>query len=226
MISVSASFRATRKPGRAAALLLACVFGFGGSHAARADWVSAAVATGERAYARAQYVRAAEVFLAPAQAGAAKAQTYLGYMYLNGLGAPQDFVAARGWLTLRRATGRADRAVSARRNLRSRRRRHNRLRDRGGLVRSGRGACRAGQARLLGAHARCGRRQVDARRACPSAEARGGPDAGRFALSAARAFRNPPAATTSTARSPAPTARRMATSRSGRRDGPSARARP
>ena len=99
MISVSASFRATRKPGRAAALLLACVFGFGGSHAARADWVSAAVATGERAYARAQYVRAAEVFLAPAQAGAAKAQTYLGYMYLNGLGVPQDFVAARGWLT-------------------------------------------------------------------------------------------------------------------------------
>lgn len=55
---------------------------------------------GEQAYARADYVRAARLLLPEAQEGRAMAQTYLGYMYANGLGVPQDFEAAAKWLTL------------------------------------------------------------------------------------------------------------------------------
>jgi TPR repeat protein len=74
-----------------AALLLA---GFCGASPARAD----AIGAGMQAYARQDYTRSATVFLRRAELGEAVAQTYLGYMYANGRGVPQDFVAATNWL--------------------------------------------------------------------------------------------------------------------------------
>ena len=74
-----------------AALLLA---GFCGASPARAD----AIGAGMQAYARQDYTRSAAVFLRRAELGEAVAQTYLGYMYANGRGVPQDFVAATKWL--------------------------------------------------------------------------------------------------------------------------------
>ena len=53
---------------------------------------------GEQAYARHDYARAAPLLRAEAERGSPDAQTYLGYMYLNGFGVPQDFVVAAGWL--------------------------------------------------------------------------------------------------------------------------------
>ena len=58
------------------------------------------MSAGERAYARAEYVRAARLLTPEAEYGRAPAQTYLGYMFANGLGVPQDFVIAVYWLTL------------------------------------------------------------------------------------------------------------------------------
>lgn len=81
------------------ALLIACLACLISFQPARADWIATAMASGERAYARADYVRAADAFMPPAQSGLAKAQTYIGYMYANGLGLPQDFVKAVDWLT-------------------------------------------------------------------------------------------------------------------------------
>jgi TPR repeat protein len=80
----------------ALALGLGCVAIGPGGDRARAEPRSA----GEQAYARADYVRAARLLLPEAQDGSAMAQTYLGYMYANGLGVPQDFAAAAKWLTL------------------------------------------------------------------------------------------------------------------------------
>ena len=53
---------------------------------------------GERAYARHDYVRAAPLLLFEAERGSPAAQTYLGYMYQNGLGVPRNYSAAAGWL--------------------------------------------------------------------------------------------------------------------------------
>jgi TPR repeat protein len=55
---------------------------------------------GERAYARHDYVRAAPLLLAEAERGSPIAQTYIGYMFQNGLGVPRDYSAAAGWLNL------------------------------------------------------------------------------------------------------------------------------
>ena len=57
-----------------------------------------ALTEGERAYARHDYVRAAPLLLAEAEQGSPNAQTYIGYMYQNGFGVPQNYVAAAGWL--------------------------------------------------------------------------------------------------------------------------------
>ena len=57
-----------------------------------------ALSEGERAYARHDYVRAAPLLQIAAERGSPAAQTYLGYMYQNGLGVPQNYVAAAGWL--------------------------------------------------------------------------------------------------------------------------------
>jgi len=55
---------------------------------------------GERAYARHDYVRAAPLLLAEAERGSPIAQTFIGYMYQNGLGVPRDYAAAAGWFNL------------------------------------------------------------------------------------------------------------------------------
>ena len=59
-----------------------------------------ALAAGERAYARHAYVRAAPLLQIAAEEGSPTAQTYLGYMYQNGLGVPRNYYAAAGWLQL------------------------------------------------------------------------------------------------------------------------------
>jgi uncharacterized protein len=57
-----------------------------------------ALSAGERAYARHDYVRAAPLLLMEAERGSPAAQTYIGYMYQNGLGVPRNYSAAAGWL--------------------------------------------------------------------------------------------------------------------------------
>ena len=68
--------------------------GFCGVSPARAD----AIGAGMEAYAHQDYARSASIFMRRAELGQAIAQTYLGYMYANGRGVPQDFVAATMWL--------------------------------------------------------------------------------------------------------------------------------
>jgi len=53
---------------------------------------------GQRAYAHGDYTRAAAILLPEAERGDADAQTYLGWMYSNGRGVPQDDVEAVQWL--------------------------------------------------------------------------------------------------------------------------------
>jgi uncharacterized protein len=57
-----------------------------------------ALSAGERAYAHHDYVRAAPLLLAEAERGSPVAQTYIGYMYQRGLGVPQNYKVAAGWL--------------------------------------------------------------------------------------------------------------------------------
>ncbi len=68
---------------------------------ARADGFAA----GSRAYAAHSYVRAAQIFLPLAEQRDARAQTYLGVMYLRGQGVPQNFPVAAYWLHLASAAG-------------------------------------------------------------------------------------------------------------------------
>jgi len=58
---------------------------------------AAAAETGEAALARHDYPRAAAIFRVEATRGRARAQTYLGYLYSRGLGAPRDFALAAQW---------------------------------------------------------------------------------------------------------------------------------
>ncbi len=58
---------------------------------------AAAAETGQAAFARHDYARAAAVFRVEASRGEATAQTYLGYLYSRGLGAPRDFALAAEW---------------------------------------------------------------------------------------------------------------------------------
>jgi uncharacterized protein len=74
-----------------AMLLLA---GFCSASPTRAD----AIGAGMEAYTHQDYARSASIFMRRAELGQAIAQTYLGYMYANGRGVPQDFVAATKWL--------------------------------------------------------------------------------------------------------------------------------
>jgi len=60
---------------------------------AHADPVSAGV----RAYAKQRYVVAAELLEPPAQLGDPLAQTYLGFMYQDGRGVPQNYEQAARW---------------------------------------------------------------------------------------------------------------------------------
>jgi uncharacterized protein len=56
------------------------------------------LAAGERAFARHDYPRAAQLLLPYAESGVAVAQTYVGYMYQDGLGVPRDYDIAARWL--------------------------------------------------------------------------------------------------------------------------------
>ncbi|SFK11401.1 tetratricopeptide repeat protein [Methylocapsa palsarum] len=52
---------------------------------------------GKRAFDAHNYVRASEIFLDMAAVGDPQAQTYLGYMYANGKGVPQNYVVSAAW---------------------------------------------------------------------------------------------------------------------------------
>src|SRR5208337_2265708 len=81
--------RALRGRASALALVLVCL-----ACSAKADTLSA----GLRAFARHDYVRAAPLLLVEAERGVPIAETYIGYMYQNGLGVPRDYVVAANWL--------------------------------------------------------------------------------------------------------------------------------
>jgi uncharacterized protein len=53
--------------------------------------------TGIQAFATRDYGKAAQIFTELAPNGNPIAQTYLGYMYANGKGVPQDFIVSAGW---------------------------------------------------------------------------------------------------------------------------------
>ena len=56
------------------------------------------LAAGERAFARHDYVKAFAYLLPHAENGRKIAETYVGYMYENGLGVTKDYVLAARWL--------------------------------------------------------------------------------------------------------------------------------
>ena len=97
----SAQRRRTWMPPGGALLLLFLLLSIAVVPAARAD----AFAAGSRAYAAQNYVRAAEIFLPLAEQRDARAQTYLGVMYLRGQGVPQNFAVAAYWLHVASAAG-------------------------------------------------------------------------------------------------------------------------
>ncbi len=68
----------------------------GAAWSARVDAFSA----GASAYARQDYARSASILGPLAEEGDARAQTYLGFMYLHGRGVPQNFEAAAHWFHL------------------------------------------------------------------------------------------------------------------------------
>lgn len=53
----------------------------------------------EQAYYRGDYIRAAALFIAEAEAGRAVAQSFLGYQYQYGLGVPKSYDEAARWYT-------------------------------------------------------------------------------------------------------------------------------
>ncbi|MGH6830681.1 MAG: tetratricopeptide repeat protein [Methylocella sp.] len=88
-------FGSVRKPRRwrlwAMPGVLVCVAIF--SNPAAADGLR----NGIRAFAAHDYVTAARIFTDLAPLGDARAQTYLGYMFANGKGVPQNYMVAAGW---------------------------------------------------------------------------------------------------------------------------------
>ncbi len=82
--------RAWRNARRA---LVAAAFLLGSSSLAAADGFREASA----AYAAHDYMRASRIFSDLAVRGDARAQTFLGFMFANGQGVPQNFVVAAGW---------------------------------------------------------------------------------------------------------------------------------
>ena len=87
--------REVRKPRRSrflalsGVLICAAIF----SNPAAADRLR----NGTRAFAAHDYVTAARIFTDLAPLGDARAQTYLGYMFANGKGVPQNYMVAAGW---------------------------------------------------------------------------------------------------------------------------------
>jgi uncharacterized protein len=90
----SASHRSTapnrRGPRPCAWLAIALLITCGIARPARAD----AVARADAAYARGDFIQAVRLLTPPALHGNARAQAFLGFLYENGYGAPQAYVAA------------------------------------------------------------------------------------------------------------------------------------
>ncbi len=72
--------------------------------AVQSAWAGA-LGEAERAYARQNYVQAAEIFERLSESGDPIAQTYLGIMYYRGQGVPQNFNVATYWLHIASKTG-------------------------------------------------------------------------------------------------------------------------
>ncbi len=94
-IADSVRGRAARRPRRwrlrAMPGVLVCLAIF--SNPAAADRLR----NGARAFAAHDYVTAARIFTDLAPLGDARAQTYLGYMFANGKGVPQNYMVSAGW---------------------------------------------------------------------------------------------------------------------------------
>ena len=90
-LTVQESLRRSALRGGALLVLIACATGVRGVRAS-------ALSRGEATYARHDYATAALLLQPEAQSGHPLAQTYLGYMYQNGLGVPRDYTIAAGWL--------------------------------------------------------------------------------------------------------------------------------
>ena len=77
---------------------LSCLLAMIGGLSLHSLALAGALTEGERAYARHDYVRAAPLLRAEAARGSPAAQTYIGFMYQNGLGVPRNYHAAAAWL--------------------------------------------------------------------------------------------------------------------------------
>ena len=97
----NAAARTRRTRIRAAVIFLFLMLPTAFVSAARADTFAA----GSRAYAARNYVLAGQIFLPLAEERDARAQTYLGVMYLRGQGVPQNFAVAAYWLQLASSAG-------------------------------------------------------------------------------------------------------------------------
>jgi uncharacterized protein len=75
------------------------------SAAAAPSASAGAFAEAARAYARQNYVLAAQIFLPLAEQADSRAQTYIGVMYQRGQGVPQNFLVAAYWLHAAAAAG-------------------------------------------------------------------------------------------------------------------------
>ncbi len=60
-------------------------------------FATASLRQGVAAAAAHDYVRAAEIFLPLATAGDPRAQSFLGFMYANGQGVPQNYIVSASW---------------------------------------------------------------------------------------------------------------------------------
>jgi TPR repeat protein len=75
-----------------------CLAAMAGALSLHSIALAVALTEGERAYARHDYVRAAPLLRVEAERGSPAAQTYIGFMYQNGLGVPRNYPAAAAWL--------------------------------------------------------------------------------------------------------------------------------
>ena len=75
-----------------------CIVALLGGLSSQSGALAGALAEGERAYARHDYASAEPLLLLEAERGSPTAQTYIGFMYQNGLGVPRNYSAAAAWL--------------------------------------------------------------------------------------------------------------------------------
>ncbi len=77
---------------------LSCLVAMAGGLSLHAIALAGALTEGERAYARHDYAHAEPLLRVEAERGSPTAQTYIGFMYQNGLGVPRNYSAAAAWL--------------------------------------------------------------------------------------------------------------------------------